>query len=229
MSNKKPNKKLSLKEKLKLIERLIREPKPAAPPTSKQVITGMIGREVTLTPEEVVEERDAMTADNYDDWVMKALHDLYIRRIQAGECGKLVKHPLERLHKIGEESISEGKDSPLYLYFKELLAMGATLPVVTSRAMIFAQSQLDFKNAYLEHLKKHLEHPTMKHKKVKESAWEHGAVREPQISLREAKRQFKLANPSHSTDKIDDALKAHDLNYPANGVYSPRKEKRKRK
>ena len=226
MSDKEPNKKLSLKEKLKLIERLIREPKPAAPPTSKQVITGMIGREVTLTPEEVVEERDAMTADNYDDWVMQALHDLYTGRIQAAECGKLVGHPLERLRKIGEESISEGKESPLYLYFKELLAEGAILPVITSRAMQVAQSRLDIKNHYLEHLKEHLEHPAMKHTKVKESAWEHGAVREPIFSLLEAKRQFKLANPSHSTDKLDDALRAHDLNHPAYSVDTPRKGKR---
>jgi hypothetical protein len=218
------------KEKIEaMMSMLGTKPQPLKPPTSEKLIAGITRQGVTLTPEEAAHERDTTTASDYDDWIMQALRDLCKGRIRAGEGGESVEHPLHRLHRIGEESILEGKESALYLRFKELVAEGYPVPTFTNRSMKTAQSRLDIANSYLQHLAKHLESPPLRHSTIKESAWERGDVRQPKISLLDAKKEFKRKTPSFSTSAIDRALKAHDLDFPAYGVDSPRKEKRKRK
>ncbi|MDR3480564.1 MAG: hypothetical protein P4L91_07590 [Burkholderiaceae bacterium] len=181
---------------------------PKRSPSNETLIRRMTSQGIQVTPKEAEEDRNSMTAEDYDDWVEQCIHDLVKGRIHAGPDGRTVEHPRDRIWRAGEESIREKKPSELFIYLKALIEQGEQLPTVTQRAIKTAQRRLDIANDYKKYLTGN------------------------QTNLQQAKKEFKIKyqrlETPISSDTIDDALEMHNLNYSAYSADSPRKGRRKK-
>lgn len=90
-----------------------------------KIIRAIIGRTCKLTPEEVKAEENAITSEDYDQWVLHALQARIRGDIQRDANGDNVEHPTTRVLRIGIESIKSGKPSSLFLELLELIANSA--------------------------------------------------------------------------------------------------------
>lgn len=183
-------------------------------PASAQLIRMITQEPAKITPEEAQYEETSMTAADYDDAVFSAFRDLAVKpqRFQkAPDHPTAVECPKARLMRIGQESIEAGKPSPLYIYLRELIDAGATLPTVTNRALQAAQKRLAIASRFEAFL----------------------AERGPSVNFKEAKALFRIREQSKvdaPTDAaIDDALAAYFLDWPAYSIESPRKNRRGKK
>ncbi|WP_211454449.1 hypothetical protein [Collimonas antrihumi] len=178
-------------------------------PTSAMLIS-MITRKPVQLPHEAQEEAAATTTDDHDDFVYQAFLDL----ISKPPCFNtlpdnpaIIECPRERLMRLGEESIQEGKPSLLYLFLLEQTRGGTKLPHITNRALHTAQKRLDIKNAFVDFLATH-----------------------PQLgNFKEAKKRFRMKleetpkPPSQAA--VDDALKEHHLNWSSYSIDASRKNR----
>lgn len=180
-------------------------------PTSTQLI-GMITRApAEATPKEAHYDQISMTAADYDDAVLSAFRDLAgkpQRFHKSPDDPSSVECPRARLMRIGQESVDAGKSSPLYLYLRELIEAGATLPTVTMRSQQTAQKRLTIVSRFVRSL----------------------AELGPSVNFKDAKERFRISEQlkdnAPSQASIDDALTAYSLDWPAYGIDSPRKNRR---
>jgi len=88
-------------------------------PDDEKIIRAIIGKEATLTDEESRAELDAMTAEDYDDWVSRAAKDRDQGIVHLDPTGQFAEHPTTRLFRIGIESIRAGKPSEAFVRLLE--------------------------------------------------------------------------------------------------------------
>lgn len=206
------------------------KPRSKRSPTSEALIRRLASQGNTATVEEVRDDQNSMTADDYDEWVWQCVHDVYIGRIQVGEDPEKVEHPHERLHRLGALSINEGKPSQLCLFLVEKIQSGAKLPDLKhpNEAMKVAQRRLNIAIEFKKFLSAYLANPPLLVKKISNfKMGESSAHRISKISLQDAKRRFKLAHQEYTPRQIALALKEYHLDFHAYAVASPRKGRRK--
>lgn len=166
-------------------------------------------------PLEAGEQPEEITANDYDRAVYQALFDLVKKpqRFQAHpDNAALIECPRARLLRIGEEAELEGKPSEMFRYLMALTNDGVTLPHATKRAMSTAQKYLDVATAF-KTFAANFDHKKSNFKKLKNM-------------FRNFREDMKL-HVSEST--LERALKAHDLNWSAYDINTPRKGTRKKR
>lgn len=89
---------------------------------SAKKINAILGRSSILTAIELQAEENATTSDDYDTWVLDAVHARLNGKIDLDAHGTTVEHPTTRLFRIGIESIKAGKASALFLLLLEEIA-----------------------------------------------------------------------------------------------------------
>jgi hypothetical protein len=147
--------------------------------------------------------------------VLQALFDLTKKppRFQAHpDNSALIECPRARLLRIGQEAELEGKPSELFRHLMERTANGAMLPHVTERAIKAAQGHLNIALKFKEFT---------------------GSNKAKYESFKELKRRFRITcqftEETISESTLERALKAHDINWSAYAINTPRKGARKKR
>lgn len=196
-------------------------------PTNEQAIKSMIGNVEALTDEEKEENLldDASTLpEHYDDQILQAAYDLENNRALPDPFNPTkIEQPRDRIHRIGQESISKGKPSQLYLEILKEIAHGFEIREISARFMAAAQRRLNIALAYKTLLSKNVKTPPKLYVK---------GVRVAVLNLMEIKREFKRERKNspfnESSDLVDDALRSYNLDRSAYSVDARRKLQRKK-
>lgn len=185
----------------------------------EKIIRAIVSPGYTLTAEEAQAEIDATTADDYDDWILSALHARIEGRIQFDEDCKGVEHPTARLFRIGIRSIQAGKPSSAFLVLLEQIAERAeTLDVlhevlpdvfptaIKPKQMKAADDQAGIASEFKEFVKTHSPRG---------------------LSFGEIKAKFKIHMETQpqpiSSKTVDRALETYGINWQAKPGRKPRK------
>lgn len=181
----------------------------------RKIALAIIGKEATLSETETRAELDAMTAEDYDDWFIRALDDRNHGRVQMDPTGKYPEHPTTRLFRIGIESIRAGKPSEAFLTLLEDMADSAETTDVISAV---------YKTTPIKHA-------------TLQAASDYDAIAsEFRLFVKEhhlrgtsystIKELFKKRSP-HDSKKIDRALKQHHMDWEAKTGPTARAKPRK--
>lgn len=178
-------------------------------PQSQSIIKTIGSQPQPLGEDELPE---AITSEDYDEWVWSALCNLFADepRIQADPARPdTVECPRKRLLRIGEEAERDGTPSELFRYLMELTDNGAKLPSPTERKIRKAQQYLTIAIGFRQF--------------VAENGSRIKNFKDLKCDFRKKLDGLRL-HISEST--LERALRAHDLNWSAYAIDAPRKGRR---
>ncbi len=179
--------------------------------TDEQIFSAIIGRETTVSHEELQYLHDSTESSDYDYWIEMALHDRAVSRCQMDPEGKTIEHPTTKVFRLGIESIEAGKPSTLFI---------ALLREIASRAdeckldVLHEMFPGDFPPVDHVQLSTALKKERIVNEFRKECKAESG-----RMSFKELKAQFKrkqqLKGRVATGESIDRILKEFGLDYKA--------------
>lgn len=93
--------------------------------TDDQIFSAIIGKEATVTNDDLQTLHDSTESTDFDEWIFLALRDRGSGRCQLDSAGKMIEHPTARVFRLGIESIEAGKASTLFLTLLKEIAKRA--------------------------------------------------------------------------------------------------------
>jgi hypothetical protein len=173
------------------------------------------GHQVTVA--EAQHDVDATTADDYDDWFLRALRERETETISPGYGG--IQHPTARLFEIGIDSIRAGKPSELFLTLLEqirtiaeerdvmALLFPETFPRRIKKTTVrAAQRDAQLVEQFKEHLREYLLRP--KTPKVSGNEEKGGSWGRIDKTFAEAMEDFKRTLSTDKRKALDRALQS---------------------